>query len=407
MIDEILTATRSILAHKMRSILTMLGIIIGISAIICIFSIIEGNTENLKKEMIGGSNNTIGIEYNKKSMFNQELFNETKDRKAPYIPEVTDEQLNSIRALKNVQDVGVSYSKDTKIFYKSTNVQANVSAVTANLPELKQLEIIRGKNFDSTDFKDNQQVIYLDKSLYEELFGNTNDGIGKYVEVNSIPFQIKGVFETKDAQQSYMFGSKEAYVPEKQAYNVLGTVNLTPKITIQSTDTEKLQVAAQEVSALLNKNLPESDYSYGIMNMDELKKSIEQFNQSNFILLAGIASISLLVGGIGVMNIMLVSVTERTREIGIKKALGARRKVILRQFLIEAIVLTVLGGILGVLIGLVGGFIITQTLHYPYIVSLLAILGSLAFCLVVGIVFGLLPAVKASKLNPIEALRYE
>jgi putative ABC transport system permease protein len=130
-------------------------------------------------------------------------------------------------------------------------------------------------------------------------------------------------------------------------------------------------------------------------------------NQSSFILLSGIASISLLVGGIGVMNIMLVSVTERTKEIGIKKALGARRKVILKQFLVEAVVLTLIGGILGILIGLLSGYIITQSLDFPYIVSTLSIIVSLVFCSLMGVIFGLLPAMKASKLNPIEALRFE
>ena len=143
------------------------------------------------------------------------------------------------------------------------------------------------------------------------------------------------------------------------------------------------------------------------MNLIEFARELERMNQSSFILLSGVASISLLVGGIGVMNIMLVSVTERTNEIGIKKALGARRKVILKQFLVEAVVLTLIGGILGILIGLLSGYIITQSLDFPYIVSALSIIVSLVFCSLMGVIFGLLPAMKASKLNPIEALRFE
>ncbi|HGO1053421.1 TPA: ABC transporter permease, partial [Streptococcus pyogenes] len=136
-------------------------------------------------------------------------------------------------------------------------------------------------------------------------------------------------------------------------------------------------------------------------------RQLDNLNKSNFVLLAGIASISLIVGGIGVMNIMLVSVTERTREIGIKKALGARRKLILKQFLIEAVILTLLGGVIGVISGMVSGLIITRSLEYPYILSLFSVVLSLAFCCIIGIVFGLLPAIKASKLDPIEALRFE
>ena len=199
----------------------------------------------------------------------------------------------------------------------------------------------------------------------------------------------------------------KAYVPLTQWPKVAGEINPTPAVIVQGEDTDGLKPAAEKVAMLLNGFIPQSDYVFGIMNLEDFEKQMDEFNRSEFYLLAGIASISLLVGGIGVMNIMLVSVTERTREIGVKKALGARRKVILLQFLTESVTLTFIGGITGILFGLIAGKGITSALNYPYMVSWLAIIGSMAFCSIIGIVFGLMPAIKASKLDPIEALRYD
>ena len=399
-----MVAIQSILAHKMRSILTMLGVIIGIAAIISIFSIIEGNTANMKKEMIGGSNNTMEIEYDKKSSFTHSLKSGKDEKKPTYFPEIENKQLTDVKKVPNVIDAGLSYQTDEKIYFKAKGVQTKVSAVTQNMGRLKQLKMVKGEGFNAASFSKNKQVIFLDEILYQEIFKD-EDGIGQYIEIKGVPFEVKGVFKSEN--ESYSFFEKEAYIPLKQSYKIFDELDVAPKVIIQSIDTDKLQVAANDVAKILNKELPQSGYAYGIRNIEELQRQLEQFNQSNFILLAGIASISLLVGGIGVMNIMLVSVTERTREIGVKKALGARRKIILKQFLVEAVVITLLGGILGVLIGLLGGFIITQLLHYPYVVSIISIVASLAFCCIIGIVFGLLPAIKASKLDPIEALRFE
>lgn len=404
--EEIISALQSILAHKMRSILTMLGVIIGIAAIISIFSIIEGNTANMKKEMIGGSNNTMEVEYDKKSSFDPSLRSGKEEKKPSYLPRIGEEQLQKVRQVPDVIDAGLAYQTEASIYHQASKTQSNVAAATPNIGKLKRLKILKGESFDSKNFKENKQIIYLEQTLYEELFKG-QDGIGQYVEVKGVPFEVKGVFEAEKENSPYGFVEKEAYIPLEQAYKIFSEIDIAPKVIIQSKDTDKLQIAASKVAEVLNNEIPKSDYVYGVRNMEELQKSLEQFNQSNFILLAGIASISLLVGGIGVMNIMLVSVTERTREIGVKKALGARRKVILKQFLVEAVVITLIGGILGVLIGLLGGFIITQVLEYPYIVSIISVVASLAFCCIIGIIFGLLPAMKASKLDPIEALRFE
>lgn len=409
--EEIRFALQSIFAHKMRSVLTMLGVIIGIAAIISISSIIGGNTEKMKREMIGGNNNTMNIQYDRKNAFQQGalsegIMSEKEEQRPLYFPFLDEDALKNINKIPEVLASGMSYQKDGKIYRKAKGVDAKVSAVTSSVENLEQLNFIKGNGFNSKDFKEQQQAIFLEDSLYDKLFPN-EEGVGQFVEVNGVPFKVQGVFKL-DPNSSNLFSfDKIAYVPLQQAHKLSDELNIVPLVTIQTNNTDQLQGAAEKAAKILNQQVPPSDYEYGVMNLKEFARELERINQSNFILLSGIASISLLVGGIGVMNIMLVSVTERTKEIGIKKALGARRKVILKQFLVEAVVLTLIGGILGVFIGLLSGYVITQSLDYPYIVSVISIVGSLVFCKLMGVIFGLLPAMKASKLNPIEALRFE
>ncbi|MEB6088153.1 ABC transporter permease [Enterococcus casseliflavus] len=409
--EEIRFALQSIFAHKMRSILTMLGVIIGIASIISIFSIIGGNTEKMKREMIGGNNNTMNIQYDRKSSFQQNIMSDgllsaNEEKKPLYFPFLDEEVLKKINEIPEVLLSGLSYQKDGKIYRQAKGSDTKVSAVTSSVANLEQLNFIKGEGFDSQAFKEQQQAIFLEDSLYDELFPN-EEGIGQFVEVNGVPFKVQGVFALDPNSSNIFSFEKRAYVPLQQAHKLSDELDIVPLITIQTNNTDQLQDAAEKAAEILNRQVPPSDYEYGVMNLIEFARELERMNQSSFILLSGVASISLLVGGIGVMNIMLVSVTERTNEIGIKKALGARRKVILKQFLVEAVVLTLIGGILGILIGLLSGYIITQSLDFPYIVSALSIIVSLVFCSLMGVIFGLLPAMKASKLNPIEALRFE
>lgn len=404
--EEIKTAFQSILSHKMRSILTMLGIIIGIAAIIAIFSIIEGNTENTKRQLIGGNNNTIDVMYAKESALNPSVPEKQNAKKSLYIPFIDENNLKSIQKLKGVKTAALAYNTDQTVYHLQTEASSKVSAVTSNMGRLKQLKIIKGRGFLSKSFQNQEQVTILEKSLYQQLFPS-DKGIGQYVEIKGSPFKVIGVYESQVTGTSNFGASKVTYIPLHQWSKIFEEVNVEPTVTVQTDRADNLKFASKQVSDYLNKLTPKSDYAFGTMNLEDFERQLDELNRSNFILLAGIASISLLVGGIGVMNIMLVSVTERTREIGIKKALGARRKVILKQFLIEAVILTLMGGIIGVVAGIVSGFIITQSLAYPYILSLLSVVVSLVFCCIIGVVFGLLPAVKASKLNPIEALRFE
>ena len=404
--EDIFVALNSILSHKMRSMLTMLGIIIGIGAIIAIFSIIEGNTENTKRQLIGGSNNTIKVVYDKKNVIDPSIPEKAQAKKPGYIPFMGEDILNKIREIPGVKNALLTYGTDDKIYHLEQKTSGKVQAVSQNIAEIKKMRTIEGADFSDPAFQNQEQVTYLEKSLYDSLFPNGN-GIGKYIEVKGSPFKVIGVFESTEQSGLTAGADRVAYIPLQQWHRLFEELNVNPEVTVQTYKADDLKKVAKKVGDYLNQQVPSSDYMFGVLNLQEFERQLDNLNQSNFVLLAGIASISLLVGGIGVMNIMLVSVTERTREIGIKKALGARRKIILKQFLIEAVILTLMGGFIGVVAGILSGFAITQSLSYPYILSLFSVFVSLLFCCIIGVVFGLLPAVKASKLDPIEALRFE
>ncbi|WP_239256737.1 ABC transporter permease [Listeria ilorinensis] len=410
MLENIKLSLQSIWAHKLRSILTMLGVIIGLAAIIAIVSLIEGSSEALKKEIVGGSNNTLELSFATKAEFNSpDGSGTTGNEKMPdYMEAISEAQIDELKAIDGLKNVLVSYNAWGKMYRHNRGVDMDIRAVTPDYFTIYPTKGIKGRQLSQQDYLNNSQRVILNEFAYQSLFPD-GDGLMKMVEFNGTPYQVVGVVKLSKAFTN-AYGGEDyamAFVPSGNWPQIQGNIDPQPTISVQAEKTDDLQRVAEEASAILNASLPESDYMYGVYNMGDMDGQIEEFNQAQFYLLGGIASISLLVGGIGVMNIMLVSVTERTREIGIKKALGARRGTILMQFLTEAMVLTLLGGCIGVGAGLGIAAGLTNMMAYPFIVSIPAILGGLAFSLLIGIVFGLVPAIKASKLDPIEALRYE
>lgn len=402
MIENIRLSFQSIFAHKMRSILTMLGVIIGIMAIIVIVSLIEGLSERTKQEMIGGGANTIAVMFQPK---------ENKDGGAPPpdLPPINEEKLQQIRDQELVKNISVFFENQAQGFYLNKLSHPMIRGIDSTYFDLFPTQLVSGRMLTSSELTSRKNVTMINEVMQNELFPG-EDAVGKIIEIQSVPFRVAGVFKKKGDDSSMMFAewSQPEMFVSKNIWPLLYGFANSPNILVQAHKADDLQDAGMTASGILNQDLPENtDWGYSIPNMKEIMEQLKELNRVFMLLLGGIASISLLVGGIGVMNIMLVSVTERTREIGIKKALGAPRSVILFQFITESAVLTSMGGIIGILLGLGISKAVSYFVSFPFVISMPAIIGSVLFSMFVGILFGLLPSIKASRMNPIEALSHE
>ncbi|MDT8860394.1 ABC transporter permease [Alkalihalobacillus sp. MEB130] len=409
MLENIRLSFQSIFAHKLRSVLTMLGVIIGIAAIIAIVSMIEGESEALKSNLVGMGNNTINVVYEDMSMMGEGYYSYTSHLTAPPVKEETVELIHS---QPNVNGLSLYHETwSSGVFYQANMTYPQMYGVDQGYLDLFPITIVEGRQLTPVELLGKNQFVMLNEDARNELFPE-GDALGKLIDLSGIPFQVVGVYTDKTTEDVYYYGdwTEPKLILPKGIWPLIAGYESPTQIAVQATSSEHIQEAGMMAADFLNADLSPADMAtamYSVMDMQAIAEEIAAYNRTFAMLLGGIASISLLVGGIGVMNIMLVSVTERTREIGIKKALGAKRHLILLQFLTEAIVLTSLGGVLGIAGGIGIAKLISMITGMPFMISIPAIIGSLLFSMVVGIVFGLLPSLKASKLQPVEALRYE
>lgn len=409
-------ALKSIWGNKMRSFLTMLGIIIGIASIISIVSTIKGTNEQIKENLIGAGNNNVKIQlYQGEGTY-------WMDAGLPNgVYQLSKDQKTRIRELDTVESASFYQERTStsNIAYGSTTLEGgNVLGIDEEYLSTCGYQIYKGRGLIPSDYEQIRKVVLLDDTAAQAMF-QEEDPLGKTIEIMNEPFVVIGIVKKSDSFQPVIQSVEDYNTYNQTSYATIFMPNSCWPIVFQFDEpenavvmaktTEDMSSAGKDTAEIMNEAITDTGgtFSYKAEDLLEKAKSLQDLSQSTNNQLIWIASISLLVGGIGVMNIMLVSVTERTSEIGLKKAIGARKKRILAQFLTEAAVLTSIGGVIGVGAGIVMAKVISEMSKTPVAVSVPAIIFSVAFSMVIGIVFGLLPSVKAANLNPIDALRRE
>lgn len=417
MIENIRLSFQGIWSHKMRSFLTMLGIIIGIASIISIVSTIKGTNEQIKKNLIGSGTNTVQIQLYQGDYQYEMLYNGLPDG----IPVRDETTMEKIKSVKNVEDAAFYTSRsdyNNSVYYGNNGISGSqVFGVDNSYFTTNGLMLKSGRTFVDSDFTDFHAAAIIDADTADSLFDGENP-IGKTIEISSIPFTVVGIVDEDSKFEPVINSIDEyyTYYSDSSASRIFVPSSMWPalysfdepqNVAIRVSNTEAMTDAGKAVAEIMNTNVTNSEIKYQAQDLLKQAQDLQDLSSSTNSQLIWIASISLLVGGIGVMNIMLVSVTERTREIGLKKAIGAKKSRILWQFLTEAAVLTSLGGIVGVGAGIGLAAIISRVTSAPVAISVPSIIIAVVFSMVIGIIFGLLPSFKAANLNPIDALRHE
>ena len=418
MLENIRISIQGIWSHKMRSFLTMLGIIIGIASINAIVSTLKGTNEQIKEDLIGAGNNTVSITLNYGDSAYDQEYGMGDGTAAPLL---SDEQKEEVRKLDHIEDATFFYSRSyaSNVYYQNTSFQGgSIYGIDMNYLETRGYMVRSGRGFIQKDFSEMRKVVLVDDNAAENLFAGENP-VGKTIEIGAEPFTVVGVVQQSD---EYLPTIKSIDEYNEYYQTIMGTVMIPescwPTVfqfdepqnaVIRADSTDNMSSAGSAAAEVMNQGIDmnSSKFKYKADDVMQQVRNMQKLSESTNTQLIWIASISLLVGGIGVMNIMLVSVTERTSEIGLKKAIGARKKVILYQFLTEAAMLTSIGGVIGVIVGIVLSKVVSRISGAPTAISIPAIIGSVVFSMLIGVIFGLLPSVKAADLNPIDALRSE
>jgi len=398
-------AYRALIRNKVRSLLTTLGIIVGIAAVIAMVAIGRGATVMIQDQIRSMGNNMVII-------FPGSSRSGGFHAGSGSIHTLTNEDGETIlKELPYVVNFTPSVRSGSQVMYQDNNWSTQVQGVNSRYPEVRNQPVAEGDFFTESDVRIASRVCVLGVTVVKQLFEG-EDPVGKTIRIKNMPFHVIGVFAPKGSTAWGQDQDDVIVAPWITVRRVLqnSPFNDVGGLLLQMNSMDNLEHKKDEITRILRERhhlAHGADDDFSIMDMTELTNTISKVSVVMTALLTVIASISLLVGGIGIMNIMLVSVTERTREIGLRMAVGARQRDILMQFLVEAMVLAGIGGVIGVALGAGAAQILSYTAHWPVLISVGYMILALAFSAAVGIFFGFYPAWRASKLNPIEALRYE
>jgi len=403
-------ALRAISANKMRSFLTALGIIIGVASVITMLAIGQGSKKSIQANIAEMGSNMI-------------MINPGADRRGGVRLDASSMETLKLTDYQSIKDeckyisaISPVVNKSGQFIYGNNNTPSSIYGVNRDYLEIRQLNVEDGEMFTEADIKASAKVCVLGQTVVDNLFPDGSDPTGKVVRFNSIPFRVIGVLKKRGYnsmgmdQDDLVLAPYTSVMKRILAQTYLGSINCSA-ITEGVTDK-----ATAEITEILRRNhklksagngQPGDDDDFNIRSQEELASMMNSTTDMLTILLGCVAGISLIVGGIGIMNIMYVSVTERTREIGLRMSVGARGVDILNQFLIEAILLSVTGGIIGVMLGVGASYAVNMLVRWPIYIQAWSIVMSFAVCTLTGVFFGWYPAKKAAQLDPIEAIRYE
>jgi putative ABC transport system permease protein len=397
-------AMRALARNKLRSSLTMLGIIIGVGAVIAMVSVGQGAQQQAQQQIAAMGSNVLFVSSGTVNRGGMRMgWGATKTL-------VYDDMVAILRECPSVKEAAPGSQSSAQVVFENDNWATNINGTEPQYFDIRNWSFAEGSSFTQDDVSTAANVAVVGETVRKNLFSAT-DPIGQTIRINNLPFKVVGLLTSK--------GTSAAMGQDQDDIILIPITTLQKKITgqdwlrwimVSAVSREASYPAQQQITGLLrdrHRIRPGQDDDFFVRNLADIADLADQQAKLFTVLLASIASISLIVGGIGIMNIMLVSVTERTREIGIRMAIGATEGDVQQQFLIEAVVLSLVGGAVGIISGMATSYIITQTLDWPVLVSPMAIVAAVLFSMAVGIFFGFYPARKAARLDPIEALRYE